>query len=205
MNKEEIINKLANKSVLTIEEARLLLDTICQLVIDDLKITRDFSRKCIQSHDEIVRICLMSGINFSGLYNEAIGLDEIPHYYNFIGLNTNLGGIWFLVDPTYIQFDCDRYFVDHTEKTFISPGRYFPKEFKDELLNYGYITYTKEHFYSYINSFVLSINGSDNLYKKKIKVEDVIKKAIDHSRLKTFSTIETIQDFDQKAETNPVL
>lgn len=204
MNKEEIINKLANKSVLTIEEARLLLDTICNLIKEEFKIKDNSCRQCISSYDEIMKLCLKNNIEFSGLNNEYIGLDAIPHYYNFIGLETTAGGIWFLIDPTYIQFDCDEYIVDidFENKKYVSPGTYFPKEYKEELLKYGYITYTKEHFYSYINSFVISINKRD---KTNIKVEDVIKKASKNTEFMFFSSIETIQDFDQKTETNPVL
>lgn len=201
---EELIEQLAQKPVLTIEEAKLLLDTICSAVKDKLKITKEDCKKCVETYNEILRLCLKNKINFSGLYNEAVGLDDIPHYYNFIGLNTELGGIWFLVDPTYIQFSCDKYLVEHTGKTFVSPSQYFPKEFRTELEKYSYITYTKEHFYSYINSFVMSINNF-NKNAKNIEIEDVIKKAHGNLNFMFFSNIETIQDSEQKTDSNGIL
>lgn len=189
MERMEIIKQLSKKTRLTIEETRLLLDSICSEVKEKFNITKEDPKKCIASHNEILKICLMNEINFSDLYTEGIGLDDIPHYLNFIGLNTELGDIWFLVDPTYIQFDCDKYLVD--EEEFFSPGKNFPVEYKKELIRYGYITYTKEHFYSYIDAFVKSINEHK---KTDIKVEDIIIKVNNRAKELFFSTIDTIQD-----------
>ena len=61
-----------HKPILTIDEVRLLLDTICQVIKHKLKITRDSCKNVIASHDEIIRLCFINEINFSDLYNEAV-------------------------------------------------------------------------------------------------------------------------------------
>ena len=89
-----------------------------------------------------------------------LGIPEPFHRASLIGLNTDNGPIWFIVDPTYGQFFENEKFKNYMISNY--------KKFSYKLLKQGYIECNIENMLSYINGFVLSNAYTFNINKDKV-------------------------------------
>jgi len=154
----EEIKQLANKSILTIDEIKIILDYIVNNIKLRLKINDASTRMCKQSSMAIWDLCDRLNIPFLQFNTNSIGMSELEHHFGITGFQTEYGQVCFLLDLTYIQFTEEKYGVllknKKSTKLVLSPGNFISEENKNKLLDKGYLILTEQNFDDYISSFI---------------------------------------------------
>lgn len=185
MNTLEYIKELVHKDYLTKDEIRIVLNYLITTTRDSLSIDEYDNVKCVESSTFLDRLCEIIDIPYIKFSNNELGINELEHHYGILGLNTEIGEVYFLLDATYIQFDKKTYTMSN--KLIVSPGEFIDENLKQQLINDGFFTLTPKNIYEYLNSFVQS-------YSSLYKIDKVLVSNKFYKLLKEFN-INVIDDY----------
>ena len=156
----ETIKQLTNKSILTIDEIKMILDYIVNVIKSKLDINDTYTRLCKESSMAVWSLCERLNIPYIAINTGGIGMSELEHHFGITGFQTEYGQICFLLDLTYIQFTQNTYPINLKKqkrtKLVSSPGNFISEENKKQLLESRYLTLTEQNFDDYISSFIES-------------------------------------------------
>lgn len=133
---------------------------------------------CLECQHIIGNLCYNEFRNNNLLFEEAnlniFGIENLTHYFSFVGFNTTNGNIWFMVDPTFSQFNTENFVLDNRTKT--NTTILYNQNFGKILDTNGYVLLTDEILRNYIDGFIKSLNITDIDKIEKIyqKVNDYI-------------------------------
>ena len=152
--KEQQINFMNKKGILTLEEVRVILDYI----VDKGSLLMDPTKSSKQNAMLVASLCDKFQIPYMPFYMNQFGMDELDHYFGITGFETEKGPICFLIDLSYIKFAEKFYNLnsedDKNSKLVHSPGLFISDEMKTQLLDSKYITLTDKNFEEYISGFI---------------------------------------------------
>ena len=117
----ETIKELANKSVLTIDEIKIILDYIVNNIKSRLDINDASTKLCKESSMTVWNLCDRLNIPYIPFNASSIGMSELEHHFGITGFQTEYGQVCFLLDLTYIQFTQDTYPSSETSYLTTSP------------------------------------------------------------------------------------
>lgn len=163
----ETIKGLTSKSILTIDEIKIILDYIVNNIKSRLDINDTFTRLCKESSMAVWDLCNRLNIPYIPFNTGSLGMSELEHHFGITGFQTEYGQICILLDLTYIQFTQNKYPVNlknqKNSKLVSSPGIFILEENKKQLLESRYLTLTEENFDDYISSFIESYKLVNNI------------------------------------------
>lgn len=155
----EIIQKLQQKQELTLEEVDFVIDFIAKTVIRNLKNNfQDYETKCDYSTQYLLELSCRMNYKYCGYETGKLLMPELKHHFGFVGLRTENGPIWYLIDLTYKQFENKNYpiTINGIRTTIEGPANKISPENKEILLQKGYIKLTDKNLIDYIDSFIKS-------------------------------------------------
>lgn len=205
----EILEKLKKEQVLSNQEVKCVLDYIVEKSQKNSGINENrqqlyFKKKedieisdytvCEECCDEISKLCESFKIKHIKAHTERLLIPDLKHYFEIIKFNSEENLI-FIVDLTYIQFLKDKYpvYMDGKTVDVVSPGKFFSRKNKNELMWNGYITCTEQNFKDYISSFIKS-----NKTVRKIEENLILDFAT--SQVSFIFGFTNVRDFEQLLE-----
>lgn len=157
---EEIIRRLMNKGILTLDEVKSILDYIANDIRSTMDVNDPYTRLCKESSMAIWNICDKFNIPYIPFSMSDIGMGDLEHHFGITGFQTEYGQLCFLLDLTYIQFTSKTYSInvknEKSTKLVTSPGMFVSEENKGQLVESGYLILTEENFDDYISGFIES-------------------------------------------------
>lgn len=184
MLSNEIIEKLAQEQTLTVDEIKYVLDYITQEAKKKNGITETnhelyFKRPeqieishytvCEECSKTLANLCNGLKIKNCIVDTQALGIPDLKHYFEIIKFNS-ADNLIFIVDLTYIQFLKNTYpvYIDGKAINVVSPGNFFSRKNKNNLMWNGHITCTEQNFKDYISAFIKSNKAIRNIDENAI-------------------------------------
>lgn len=165
MNINEIRDKMSTHDILSKEEIKYCLDYLGNFIKD--KMNEENSNKlCSEVSQGLYYFFIDNLHNYIQFSTTEIGIkmDDFIHYSSFLRFKTSDGYKWFIVDPTAIQFDTDKYplglerYID-IKNNLNNNQKMLLEDFKTK----GYTELTSRSLIDYTNIFIKALknNGYD--------------------------------------------
>lgn len=163
MNIDEINKKITNAETLSTEEVYYYLDYLNNTIIKKFNLNDTNIMQCMEISKYI---CIYYTRNFDmndvcPFDTNDLGIRELVHYSTFIKFKTNEGYKWFIVDPTAIQFNTDKYplglerYID-IKNNLNDKQKILLEDFKTK----GYTELTSRSLIDYTNIFVNALKNN---------------------------------------------
>lgn len=166
MNIYDIDEKITNAEALSMKEVYYFLDHLNNTIITNSNLNDTNIMQCMEISGDIYN---RYTTNFDmddvrPFDTNDLGIHELVHYSTFIKFKTNEGYKWFIVDPTAIQFDTDKYplglerYID-IKNNLNNNQKMLLEDFKTK----GYTELTSRSLIDYTNIFIKALknNGYD--------------------------------------------
>ena len=142
----ELIEKLKQDNLLTIEEINIILNELVKNVRDKLeKVPMGDFKKCNEADFFIGNFCNRVNLIYFPLTTQLLDNDDLFHKFGLVIFKGEKKYITYLVDLTFNQFKNIK----------------MDNNLLYELLNNGYLEFTEYNFKNYINSFTLANNKNN--------------------------------------------
>lgn len=155
------------EKIMSYEDSKIFLKTIINRVRNELGINLFHPETATQCFEAIRSFSyIIYSTNIPSIVEQfpfkEIGLNNPIHQAGIVGIATNEGDKYFILDPTYIQFSMDKYTLNDND-TYIPPMHYLKTieeiNFGKELTTNGFIPLTKNNLKIYIGSFIKANNA----------------------------------------------
>lgn len=165
MNINEIRDKISTNDILSKEEIKYCLDYLGNFIKAKM-IEKNSNKLCFEVSQGLYYFFIDNLHNYIQFSIAEIGIkmDDFIHYSSFLRFKTNEGYKWFIVDPTAIQFDTDKYplglerYID-IKNNLNNNQKMLLEDFKTK----GYTELTRRSLIDYTNIFIKALknNGYD--------------------------------------------
>ncbi len=160
MNINEIRKKIASLEILSDEEIKYCLDYLNSYIRYHME-KENSNMLCLKASQSLYDFTFDNLDNYAQFSTEILGIEmnNFIHYSSFLRFNTNDGLKWFIVDPTAIQFDTDKYplgldyYID-IKNNLNEKQKVLLENFKTK----GYVELTSRNLIDYTNIFIDTLN-----------------------------------------------